>query len=101
MAEKRAFQAQPTRIIAADPKAKYSTIDEDGLPIPGRMYRENDVYFCELDLTTGEYRPHKFKYAEPAFCGIVRIVEEAGVNRKVVGNTRWKRDRIDSHCSTL
>lgn len=64
-----------------DPTKKTPSIGEDGLPIPGRLYMEGDPYYTVLSLDTGVYKTHHFKYAEPAYCGIVRIVEEGGMTR--------------------
>uniref|UniRef100_A0A1I7ZCR6 DNA-directed RNA polymerase subunit beta n=1 Tax=Steinernema glaseri TaxID=37863 RepID=A0A1I7ZCR6_9BILA len=63
-------------IFLADPKAECKTIDKHGLPIQGRMYQEGDVYYSVYDMDTGNFRVHKYKYVEPGYCGIVRVVDE-------------------------
>lgn len=50
------------------------SIGLDGLPIPGRLYRQNDVYYSKKDKHEERYTLGKFKYAEAAYCGIVRAV---------------------------
>ncbi|KAK5977445.1 hypothetical protein GCK32_022464, partial [Trichostrongylus colubriformis] len=62
-----------------DPKEPYDTVGCDGLPIPGRRYFEGDVYYVTYNQDTGLHQKHKFHYAEPAYCGIVRLVHQDGV----------------------
>lgn len=50
-------------------------IDNDGLPLPGKMYHEGDPYISYLTPDTNGYMVKKFHYSEPAICGSVRIVE--------------------------
>ncbi|CAJ0944309.1 unnamed protein product, partial [Mesorhabditis belari] len=50
-------------------------IGADGLPIQGRRYFEDDPYMMTFNTAIGKPKIHKFHYAEPAYCGIVRLVE--------------------------
>lgn len=71
-------------VFLSDPSHQYDSIGEDGLPIPGRLYNENDPYCSVFDLDNGNYRIYKYKASEAAFCGLVRIVyESAYVGKRV------------------
>uniref|UniRef100_A0A7I4XVI5 DNA-directed RNA polymerase subunit beta n=1 Tax=Haemonchus contortus TaxID=6289 RepID=A0A7I4XVI5_HAECO len=65
-------------LFRMDPKNPYDTVGCDGLPIPGRRYFEGDVYYVTYNQDTGLHQSHKFHYAEPAYCGIVRLVHQDG-----------------------
>ncbi|XGW22868.1 hypothetical protein V3C99_005246 [Haemonchus contortus] len=65
-------------LFRMDPKNPYNTVGCDGLPIPGRRYFEGDVYYVTYNQDTGLHQSHKFHYAEPAYCGIVRLVHQDG-----------------------
>uniref|UniRef100_A0A915C6V3 DNA-directed RNA polymerase subunit beta n=3 Tax=Parascaris TaxID=6254 RepID=A0A915C6V3_PARUN len=81
-------------VFMKDPTKKTPSVDEDGLPIPGRLYMEGDPYYTVLSLDTGVYKTHNFKYAEPAYCGIVRIIEEGGMARgKCHALIQWRIQR--------
>uniref|UniRef100_A0A0M3JLF3 DNA-directed RNA polymerase n=1 Tax=Anisakis simplex TaxID=6269 RepID=A0A0M3JLF3_ANISI len=81
-------------VFMADPKTKYPSIGEDGLPIPGRLYQLDDPYYTVLSLDTGTYRTQKFHSVEPAFCGLVRIVEEGAIgNGKCHALIQWRIQR--------
>ncbi|KHN78016.1 DNA-directed RNA polymerase I subunit RPA2 [Toxocara canis] len=81
-------------VFMADPRKRTSSIGDDGLPIPGRLYMEGDPYYTVLSVDTGTYKTHNFKYAEPAYCGLVRIVEEGGPNRgKCHALIQWRIQR--------
>uniref|UniRef100_A0A914WPW3 DNA-directed RNA polymerase n=1 Tax=Plectus sambesii TaxID=2011161 RepID=A0A914WPW3_9BILA len=69
-------------IMMADPKKATLNqfMDADGLPIEGRMYREGDPYCCTYDLDSGTFHVHKFKSAEPAYCGGVRVLVDSGTD---------------------
>ena len=71
-------------VFFLDPAKPCETIGPDGLPIPGRLYKEDDPYYSAMDTETGNCAVHKFKYAEPAYCGLVRIVEESDLKGKCV-----------------
>lgn len=75
----------PSQVFLKDPKSVCKTIDMDGLPFPGRLYMEGDPYYSSYELEAGVYHVHKFKYAESAFCGSVRIVEESETNNTTKG----------------
>lgn len=51
----------------------------DGLPISGRRYFEGDIYYVTYNQENGKFQNHKFHYAEPAYCGIVRLVSEDSI----------------------
>lgn len=63
-------------VFLCDPENPQKTIGLDGLPIPGRLYMEGDPYYSVYEIDTNSYKVHKYKHAEAAFCGLVRIVEE-------------------------
>ncbi|VDK87186.1 unnamed protein product [Onchocerca ochengi] len=63
-------------VFLCDPENLQKTIGPDGLPIPGRLYMEGDPYYSVYEIDTNSYKIHKYKYAEAAFCGSVRIIEE-------------------------
>ncbi|CAB3408318.1 unnamed protein product [Caenorhabditis bovis] len=65
-------------IFHKNPRESISTVGEDGLPIQGRRYFLDEVYYVTFNMETGEYKKHKFHYAEPAYCGIVRLVQDNG-----------------------
>ena len=65
-------------LFRMDPKDPVNTVGVDGLPIPGRRYFEDDVYYVTYNQETGKFQKHKFHYAEPAYCGIIRLVNEDG-----------------------
>ncbi|KAK6107321.1 RNA polymerase Rpb2 domain 6 family protein [Brugia pahangi] len=73
-------------VFLCDPKNPQKTIGFDGLPIPGRLYMEGDPYYSVYEIDTNNYKVHKYKYAEAAFCGSVRIVEEG----EHIGNSKGK-----------
>lgn len=68
----------------AEKSNKPISIDDDGLPIQGRIYHEGDVYYSVFNTNNGTYSIHRYKYAEPAYCGLVRIVEDEASNEKTV-----------------
>lgn len=68
----------------AEPSNKPESIDDDGLPIQGRIYHEGDVYYSVFNISNGTYSIHRYKYAEPAYCGLVRIVEDEMAKEKTV-----------------
>lgn len=63
------------RYFFADPQKSLKSIDTDGLPIPGRLYMEGDPYYSFLELETNSFKVKKFEHSEPAYCGLVRILE--------------------------
>ncbi|VDM78076.1 unnamed protein product [Strongylus vulgaris] len=63
-----------------DPKQPYNTVGCDGLPIPGRRYMLGDVYYVTYNQDTGLHQAYKYHYAEPAYCGIVRLVHQEGAD---------------------
>ncbi|KAJ1361555.1 hypothetical protein KIN20_020832 [Parelaphostrongylus tenuis] len=65
-------------LFRMDPANPYKTVTADGLPIPGRRYFEGDVYYVTYNQDTGIHLAHRFHYAEPAYCGIVRLVHQDG-----------------------
>lgn len=65
------------QVFLCDPTKPQKTIGLDGLPIPGRLYMEGDPYYSVYESDTNSYKIHKYKYAEAAFCGSVRIVEQS------------------------
>lgn len=73
-------------VFLSDPENPQKTIGLDGLPIPGRLYMEGDPYYSVYELGTNSYRVYKYKHAEAAFCGSVRIVEQS----ESVGTTKGK-----------
>ncbi|UMM10247.1 hypothetical protein L5515_000112 [Caenorhabditis briggsae] len=64
-------------IFHKNPREEIKTVGPDGLPIPGRRYFMDEVYYVTFNMETGDFRTHKFHYAEPAYCGMVRIVENS------------------------
>ncbi|VDN03092.1 unnamed protein product [Thelazia callipaeda] len=69
-------RCEKKQVFLCDPKTTQKSIGSDGLPIPGRLYMDGDPYYSTYDTETGVYKIHFYKYAESAFCGSVRIVEE-------------------------
>lgn len=63
-------------IFHKNPREEIKTVGPDGLPIPGRRYFMDEVYYVTFNMETGDFRTHKFHYAEPAYCGFVRIVQQ-------------------------
>ncbi|WKX89302.1 hypothetical protein Q1695_008726 [Nippostrongylus brasiliensis] len=66
-------------LFRMDPKQPTDTVGVDGLPIPGRRYFEGDIYYVTYNQDTGLHQAHRFHYAEPAYCGIVRLVHQDSV----------------------
>ncbi|VDP02044.1 unnamed protein product [Heligmosomoides polygyrus] len=84
-------------LFRMDPKQPYKTVGCDGLPIPGRRYFEDDVYYVTYNQDTGQHQAHKFHYAEPAYCGIVRLVHQDGVEdgaRKGINSFLWPVENL-------
>ncbi|CAJ0577780.1 unnamed protein product, partial [Mesorhabditis spiculigera] len=72
----------------------HKTIDPDGLPIQGRRYQEGEPYMTTFNLETGQQRVHKFHYAEPAYCGFVRLVtSDEYPNLAVKALIQWRIER--------
>ncbi|CAI4223171.1 unnamed protein product [Auanema sp. JU1783] len=65
-------------LFRKDPSSDCETIGVDGLPIQGRRYFLDEVYYSTYNQETGQHRSYKFHYAEPAYCGMVRLVEREG-----------------------
>ncbi|KJH48262.1 DNA-directed RNA polymerase, beta subunit [Dictyocaulus viviparus] len=65
-------------LFRMDPSNPYKTVTCDGLPIPGRRYFEGEVYYVTYNQETGMHQAHRFHHAEPAYCGIVRLVHSDG-----------------------
>ncbi|GMR53854.1 hypothetical protein PMAYCL1PPCAC_24049, partial [Pristionchus mayeri] len=83
-----------TKIFMKDPKAEgLDSIGDDGLPIPGRRYFMDDPYYSVYSTDSGDFKVHKFHYAEPAYCGLVRIVQEQEFNSKVHALIQWRIER--------
>uniref|UniRef100_A0A183BY36 DNA-directed RNA polymerase n=1 Tax=Globodera pallida TaxID=36090 RepID=A0A183BY36_GLOPA len=69
-------------------------IGADGLPIEGRLYHQGDCYYGTFNLVSGQFHEHKFMYSEPAFCGLVRIVQEPDhKNHNVHALIQWRIQR--------
>lgn len=84
MVEKRGFIAKCDKFFLAEASNKSESIDYDGLPIQGRIYHEGDIYYSVFNMNNGTYTTHRYKYAEPAYCGLVRIVEDEASKNKTV-----------------
>lgn len=68
-------RAEYTATFAKNPNDVQTTsIGEDGLPVPGRLYRKDDPYYSARDKSLNSYRIGKFHSVEAAYCGIVRLV---------------------------
>uniref|UniRef100_A0A915PND6 DNA-directed RNA polymerase subunit beta n=1 Tax=Setaria digitata TaxID=48799 RepID=A0A915PND6_9BILA len=84
-------------VFLCDPKKPQKTIGDDGLPIPGRLYMEGDPYYSVYETETNCFKICKYKYAEAAFCGSVRIVEEDGSTNSTKGKChaliQWRIQR--------
>ena len=82
----RWVKPESSRVFSLDPEhieyLKY--MGRDGLPLQGRLYREGDPYYSFFDRPTQKYTVKKFKYVEPAICGIVRIYEASPELQKTV-----------------
>ncbi|CAD6184400.1 unnamed protein product [Caenorhabditis auriculariae] len=87
-------QTEKKIIFHKDPREEIPTVGVDGLPIPGRRYFEGEVYHVTYNLETGEFRKGKFHYAEPAYCGLVRLVHqdtaEEGAKHALI---QWRIER--------
>lgn len=85
--EKRSFfgHLKSEKIFLADARANHKSIGDDGLPIPGRIYHEGDIYYSVFNTSNSTYSLHKYKYSEPGYCGYVRIVEDENSTEKTVG----------------
>ncbi|KAI6228988.1 DNA-directed RNA polymerase subunit beta [Aphelenchoides fujianensis] len=69
-----------------------TSIGDDGLPIPGRLYRQGDPYYCAKDRATEQFKVGKYKSVEAAYCGVVRLVtveDEAAVHALI----QWRIPR--------
>ncbi|CAL2030071.1 unnamed protein product [Caenorhabditis brenneri] len=82
-------------IFYKNPREEIKTVGSDGLPIPGRRYFLDEVYYVTYNVETGDFKTHKFHYAEPAYCGLVRIVEqgEGGSNGSQHALIQWRIER--------
>lgn len=70
------------------------SIDADGLPFQGRVYNCGDYYYSTFNLVSGQYHRHKFKYSEPAYCGLIRIVRDPNIpDAKVHVLIQWRIQR--------
>jgi len=79
-------------VFFANPKEMPATIDVDGLPIQGRLYKDGEIYYSTYDQMTGTFQTHRFEHKESAYCGLVRIVQEAGSpTEKVVSEVNSPR----------
>uniref|UniRef100_A0A8R1DTA8 DNA-directed RNA polymerase subunit beta n=1 Tax=Caenorhabditis japonica TaxID=281687 RepID=A0A8R1DTA8_CAEJA len=81
-------------IFHKSPSEEINTVGSDGLPIPGRRYFMDEVYYVTFNMETGAFKTHKFHYAEPAYCGFVRIVQQgdgdAGAKHALI---QWRIER--------
>jgi DNA-directed RNA polymerase I subunit RPA2 len=76
LAEKAGFgTAQYNSFFSKDPASQHTSITEDGLPIPGRLYRKDDVYYSARMKNEPTYKLGKYKSVEAAYCGIVRLLD--------------------------
>jgi hypothetical protein len=66
-----------------DPSGAVTSISEDGLPIPGRLYRQGDVYYSAREKNEPRFKLGKYKSVEAAYCGIVRLIEIENEGRVV------------------
>ncbi|EGT55139.1 hypothetical protein CAEBREN_31579 [Caenorhabditis brenneri] len=82
-------------IFYKNPREEIKTVGSDGLPIPGRRYFLDEVYYVTYNVETGDFKTHKFHYAEPAYCGLVRIVEqgEGSSNGSQHALIQWRIER--------
>jgi DNA-directed RNA polymerase I subunit RPA2 len=69
------------------------SVGPDGLPYQGRLYHKDDFYYCFRDEATGGYLPRRFKNAESAICGLVRIVESVPGVGKTKALIQWRYPR--------
>lgn len=58
-----------------DPESNVKSVGRDGLPIPGRLYRKDDIYYSARSKTEAHFKLGKYKSVEAAYCGIVRLVQ--------------------------
>uniref|UniRef100_A0A0K0DSU1 DNA-directed RNA polymerase subunit beta n=1 Tax=Strongyloides stercoralis TaxID=6248 RepID=A0A0K0DSU1_STRER len=65
------------KYFAKDPNMKCNTIDSDGLPIIGRIYKADEIFISYYDTNTGKYRTMKTHNPEPYNCISVRIVRDS------------------------
>jgi DNA-directed RNA polymerase I subunit RPA2 len=72
-----------------DPESDVTSIGLDGLPIPGRLYRQGDVYYSSRNKNEPRYKLGKYKSVEPAYCGIVRLLEVPNEGRVVSFTLSW------------
>jgi hypothetical protein len=70
--------------ICHKPKNYQKNSDTDGLPLQGRLYQQGDVYYSTFSFSSGQYSVKKFKSSEPAYCGLIRVVDEADENALIV-----------------
>ena len=94
--EKNRYATMDTaNIFGRDPDAHDldNYISEDGLPIPGKLYREHDPYMSFKAADTQKYVIKKFHYAEPAICGYVRVVEANEDLGKTKALIQWRISR--------
>lgn len=75
--------AQYDSFFCKDPESDVTSINLDGLPIPGRLYRQGDPYYSTRDKNELRYKLGKYKSVESAYCGIVRLLEVPNEGRVV------------------
>jgi len=64
------------------------------VPIQGRLYKDGDIYYSTYDQMTGVFQTHRFEHKESAYCGLVRVVQEAGLStEKVHALIQWRIPR--------
>uniref|UniRef100_A0A183BY38 DNA-directed RNA polymerase n=1 Tax=Globodera pallida TaxID=36090 RepID=A0A183BY38_GLOPA len=81
-------------VFLGKPNERGYGIGADGLPIEGRLYHQGDCYYGTFNLVSGQFHEHKFMYSEPAFCGLVRIVQEPDhKNHNVHALIQWRIQR--------
>lgn len=87
LSERKGFTKTCDRVFYANPNVPIAGIGRDGLPIQGRLYRKDDVYYSCYHRDTGTFSTHKFKSSEPAYCGSVRVVFDDEIREgKTVNN---------------
>ncbi|KAL3123172.1 hypothetical protein niasHT_010342 [Heterodera trifolii] len=81
-------------VFLGKPNERNYGVGADGLPIEGRLYQQGDCYYGTFNLVSGQFNEHKFTNSEPAYCGLVRIVQEADhKNKNVHVLIQWRIQR--------
>uniref|UniRef100_A0A0K0EYJ3 DNA-directed RNA polymerase subunit beta n=1 Tax=Strongyloides venezuelensis TaxID=75913 RepID=A0A0K0EYJ3_STRVS len=81
------------KYFAKDPNFNCKSIDSDGLPVIGRIYKSGEVFISYYDTNTGKYCTMKTHNPEPYNCISVRLVKDINGRSNCHALIEWRVPR--------